>query len=159
MTDAKRASTQRSSPRARDVWRDVRARPQEPRELSAHIGLRVYQRRMALGMNQRTLAMALGVGIDNIRLYERGRTLISLGLLSKISVALDAPFSYFFENAPRAGNVARPATLPDDETERVNEFLFSKNGDAIVRACARLDERMRLVVRRHVERLARAFAG
>jgi transcriptional regulator with XRE-family HTH domain len=155
MTDAKGASTQRSPPRERDVWKDVRAMQMEPRAVNVAVGLRIKQRRMRLKLTQDDVAKAIGVDFKQICRYEKGEQQISVGRIYQLSVVLNAPVAHFFQNAPHVGTMA--ATLPDDD-DRITEFLASVNGLAIVKACARLDEGMRLVVRRHVERLARAFA-
>jgi transcriptional regulator with XRE-family HTH domain len=161
MTDAKGAhAPQRSRPRERDVWEDVRAPKREPRAINIQVGLRLRQRRMRMRLTQEDVAKAIDVGFQQINRWERGSQQISAARLYQLSVVLNAPLSYFFAHAPHVGTVARGATLPDDEraAECVDEFLASTTGHAVVKACARLDERMRLVVRRHVERLARTFA-
>src|SRR6202166_2062793 len=115
MIDANGASTpQRSPPIERDVWRDVRAMQREPRAVNVAVGLKIRQRRMRLKLTLDEVAKAIDVGAEQIHRYERGSQQISVGRIYQLSVALNAPLSYFFAHAPHVGTVARAATLPDD---------------------------------------------
>jgi transcriptional regulator with XRE-family HTH domain len=70
----------------------------KPNNVDVHVGSRVRQRRMLLGMSQEKLADALGLTFQQIQKYERGANRIGAGRLYALSNALEVPVSYFFED-------------------------------------------------------------
>jgi len=71
--------------------------------VDAHVGLRVRERRMELGVSQERLAQLLGVAFQQVQKYERGINRISASRLFQISRALDVPVGYFFEGVDDTG--------------------------------------------------------
>jgi transcriptional regulator with XRE-family HTH domain len=67
-----------------------------PAPVDVHVGSRVRTRRLLIGMNQETLARALGLTFQQIQKYEGGANRISASRLSQIADVLDVPISYFF---------------------------------------------------------------
>lgn len=67
-----------------------------PAPVDVHVGARVRTRRLLIGMNQETLARALGLTFQQIQKYEGGANRISASRLSQIADVLDVPISYFF---------------------------------------------------------------
>jgi transcriptional regulator with XRE-family HTH domain len=67
-----------------------------PAPVDVHVGARVRTRRLLIGMNQETLARALGLTFQQIQKYEGGANRISASRLSQIANVLDVPISYFF---------------------------------------------------------------
>ena len=63
----------------------------------AHIGNRIRERRIALGLASYQLAGVMGVSYQQARKYERGTHRITAGQLYFIASALDVPISYFFD--------------------------------------------------------------
>jgi transcriptional regulator with XRE-family HTH domain len=53
-------------------------------------------RRLLLGMNQETLANALGLTFQQVQKYEGGANRVSASRLSAIAGILSVPISYFF---------------------------------------------------------------
>jgi transcriptional regulator with XRE-family HTH domain len=64
-----------------------------------HVGKRIRMRRLLLGLNQPTLAKALGLTFQQVQKYERGTNRVSALRLSVIAETLRAP-SYSFEDLP-----------------------------------------------------------
>ncbi len=62
-----------------------------------HIGKRVRERRLALGMSQIVLGEELGVSYQQVQKYETGANRISGSRLWEISLILKAPVASFFE--------------------------------------------------------------
>ena len=62
-----------------------------------HIGRRLRERRMALGMSQAELAEGLGISFQQVQKYESGANRISGSRLWDIASILQTPVSYFFE--------------------------------------------------------------
>lgn len=77
---------------------ELLARP-SPRANSAdrHVGTRIRERRIMLGLSQQQLAQMIGVTYQQAHKYERGLNRISAGRLYEISQVLGVPISWFFE--------------------------------------------------------------
>ena len=86
--------------------------------VDVHVGQRVRQRRLLLGMTTRQLGESVGVKFQQIQKYERGVDRISASRMWSIAAAVDVPISSFFEglvgHVPDVGKV-RGDPLTDDE--------------------------------------------
>jgi ribosome-binding protein aMBF1 (putative translation factor) len=67
-----------------------------PNPIDVHVGARVRMRRLLLGMNQETLANALGLTFQQVQKYEGGANRVSASRLSAMAEILGVPISYFF---------------------------------------------------------------
>jgi len=71
-----------------------------------HVGGRIRERRIMLGLTQQQLAEMIGVTYQQAHKYERGINRVSAGRLYEIARVLNAPIKYFYEGvgeaAPRA---------------------------------------------------------
>jgi transcriptional regulator with XRE-family HTH domain len=77
------AASRRSSGRTQDIDR--------------HVGARVRERRIMLGLTQQQLADLIGVTYQQAHKYERGINRVSAGRLYEIAQVLSVPVGYFFE--------------------------------------------------------------
>ena len=71
-----------------------------PDPIDVHVGSRVRVRRTLLGMSQSILGQRLGLTFQQIQKYERGANRIGSSRLYRISVILDVPVSFFFDELP-----------------------------------------------------------
>lgn len=62
-----------------------------------HVGARIRERRVMLGLSQQQLAQLIGVTYQQAHKYERGLNRISAGRLYEIALVLSVPVSWFFE--------------------------------------------------------------
>jgi transcriptional regulator with XRE-family HTH domain len=62
-----------------------------------HVGARIRERRVMMGLSQQQLARMVGVTYQQAHKYERGLNRISAGRLFEIAQVLDVPVSFFFE--------------------------------------------------------------
>ncbi len=62
-----------------------------------HVGMRIRERRIMLGLSQQQLAVMIGVTYQQAHKYERGLNRISAGRLYDIAQVLSVPISWFFE--------------------------------------------------------------
>ncbi|MBN2751109.1 MAG: helix-turn-helix transcriptional regulator [Rhodospirillaceae bacterium] len=62
-----------------------------------HVGTRIRERRIMLGLSQQQMANMIGVTYQQAHKYERGINRISAGRLYEISQVLGIPVSFFFE--------------------------------------------------------------
>ena len=67
-----------------------------PNPIDVHVGNRIRMRRLLLGMNQETLANALGLTFQQVQKYEGGANRVSASRLSAMADILSVPISYFF---------------------------------------------------------------
>jgi transcriptional regulator with XRE-family HTH domain len=86
-------------------------------------------RRTVLGMSQERLGDAIGLTFQQVQKYERGTNRIGASRLYELSVVLDVPVGFFYEEfgerrgmgeAPATGYAA--ATLQRDALELMNVF-------------------------------------
>ena len=84
------------------------AKPKRGRSTAAiddHVGGRIRERRIMLGLTQQQLAEMIGVTYQQAHKYERGINRVSAGRLYEIARVLNAPITYFYdglgEEAPR----------------------------------------------------------
>jgi len=87
-----------------------------------YISSRVRLCRLLLGYSQEKIAKAIGVSIQQVQKYEKGKNRISGGNLYLIGKILAAPIAYFFENVE--ANIANSASVSksdDDSTFVTNE--------------------------------------
>ena len=74
-----------------------------PNPIDVHVGKSIRMRRLLLGMNQETLANALGLTFQQVQKYEGGTNRVSASRLSATADILGVPISYFFRDLPATG--------------------------------------------------------
>src|SRR5438034_9441970 len=81
------------------------AKPKRGRSTAAiddHVGGRIRERRIMLGLTQQQLAEMIGVTYQQAHKYERGINRVSAGRLFEIARVLSAPITYFCEGLGEA---------------------------------------------------------
>jgi transcriptional regulator with XRE-family HTH domain len=78
--------------------------------VDVHVGARVRQRRVLLGLSQTCLGDAVGVTFQQIYKYERGANSISASTLFEFAKVLGVPVSHFFDEMPATALSERPAS-------------------------------------------------
>ena len=76
------------------------AKPKRGRSTAAiddHVGARIRERRIMLGLTQQQLAEMIGVTYQQAHKYERGINRVSAGRLYEIARVFNAPIAYFYE--------------------------------------------------------------
>jgi transcriptional regulator with XRE-family HTH domain len=71
-----------------------------PNPIDVHVGKRIRLRRLFLGMNQETLANALGLTFQQVQKYEGGANRVSASRLSAMADILGVPIAFFFGDLP-----------------------------------------------------------
>src|SRR5947199_10012591 len=77
-----------------------------PNPVDVHVGARIRTRRLLLGMNQETLANALGLTFQQVQKYEGGANRVSASRLAQVAEILGVPVMYFFNGLETAGDAA-----------------------------------------------------
>ena len=88
-----------------------------PNPIDVHVGNRIRMRRLLLGMNQETLANALGLTFQQVQKYEGGANRVSASRLSAMAEILGVPISYFF------GDLRPDEAEVSPEDQRWREYL------------------------------------
>jgi transcriptional regulator with XRE-family HTH domain len=109
-----------------------------PDPVDVHVGSRIRIRRLLIGMNQETLARALGLTFQQVQKYEGGANRVSASRLSQIADVLNVPIAYFFsdidlaDGGPDAAEVAtRERMQRPDVIELIRSYYAI--GDAGIR--------------------------
>jgi transcriptional regulator with XRE-family HTH domain len=77
---------------------ELRTRPgQRANAADRHVGARIRERRVMLGLSQQQLAQMIGVTYQQAHKYERGLNRISAGRMYEIAQVMGVPVSWFFE--------------------------------------------------------------
>jgi transcriptional regulator with XRE-family HTH domain len=126
-----------------------------PNPIDKHVGSRVRMRRMMLGMSQEKLGDALGLTFQQVQKYEKGTNRIGASRLHQISLILQVPISFFYEDAPQVGG--QPRGLSDAPSPAyVADFLATSDGLALTKAFMRIQDPK---TRRRIVDLVRQIAG
>ncbi len=88
-----------------------------PNPVDVHVGARVRTRRLLIGMNQETLAKALGLTFQQVQKYEGGANRVSASRLSQIADILGVPIAYFFSDLETGG--VEPSLREREARERL----------------------------------------
>jgi len=92
-----------ASPRVASSTRRATSRTQD---IDRHVGARVRERRIMLGLTQQQLADLIGVTYQQAHKYERAINRVSAGRLFEIAHVLSVPISFFFDGLERDGERA-----------------------------------------------------
>lgn len=124
----------------------------EPSPIDKHVGQRVRQKRLLMGISQEKLGEAVGITFQQIQKYEKGTNRIGASRLQQIASVLHVTPDYFFEGTSLESDT-REATASDDP---IQNMLSTPDGIALARACAKVRSRKQL---RCVIALVEAMAG
>lgn len=82
-----------------------------PHPVDVHVGKRIRQRRLMLGLTQQALAENVGIKFQQVQKYETGKNRVSSSKLWDIGKTLSSPVSWFF--AGMEGDMPSPAPAID----------------------------------------------
>ena len=128
--------------------------------VDAHVGNRLRERRILLGMSQTRLGESLGLSFQQVQKYERGIDRISVGRLVHMSHVLDVPITYFFEDlsepgAARAGATEHDHRLSGNGADGSDDPMSKRETLELVRAYYQIEQSE---LRKHVFALIRSIA-
>jgi len=89
----------------------ARDQDEEPHPVDRHVGRRVQEKRLGLGLTQTALAKAVGVSFQQVQKYEKGANRVSASKLFEIAEFMKVDIPFFFEGLGGAQpGVAEEAT-------------------------------------------------
>jgi len=92
-----------------------------------YVGLRIRERRIAVGLSQQQLASIVGVTYQQQHKYERGMNRISAGRLFTLAQALGIEPAWFFEGVPEQDGPKEPAPRQRLHLELMRNFASIKD--------------------------------
>lgn len=105
-----------------------------------HVGRRIRERRVLLGLTQEQLAKLIGVTYQQAHKYERGINRVSAGRLFEIARVLSVPVGFFFDGITNGIHEANPnermtlgiaqrvALLPRSYQQAISEVTSALEG-------------------------------
>jgi transcriptional regulator with XRE-family HTH domain len=123
----------------------------KPNDVDAHVGSRLRQRRMLLGISQEQLAEILGLTFQQVQKYERGTNRVSASRLFQLARALDTPITWFFDEMEGDRGAERKAEGPGEDGDPMSR----RETLELVRVYSRIDDRK---VRKKLYEMAKALA-
>ncbi len=130
-----------------------------PNPVDVHVGGRVRQRRLLLGMSQTNLGDALGLTFQQVQKYESGANRVGASRLFHLSQILDVSIEYFFGDMPADVAAKSPAHWRSSVKKPVSDELdpmAKRETLELVRAYYRIPD---FKVRKRLFELAKAVAG
>jgi transcriptional regulator with XRE-family HTH domain len=95
--DGLRASSNSESEASSRATASPRRSTSRTQDIDRHVGARIRERRIMLGLTQQQLADLIGVTYQQAHKYERGINRVSAGRLFEVAQVLSVPVSYFFD--------------------------------------------------------------
>jgi transcriptional regulator with XRE-family HTH domain len=123
-------------------------------EVDAHVGRRLRQRRIALGISQEQLGAELGLTFQQVQKYEKGQNRISAGRLYKIARILSVSVEHFFEGLNNQHALAQQGGMPREV--EISAFLTSPEGLALTSGFMKISDP---ATRRRIVDLVNTIAG
>lgn len=122
-----------------------------PVEHDVQVGRQIRWRRIAKGMSQETLGIAIGVSLQQIQKYEKGINRIGASRLARIAEVLEIPVASLF--AP--GDVSEIGSAPAYMKPETLKLLSTRDGKQFSVAISKIK---RASVRREIVALVQAIA-
>ena len=94
----------------------ARDKDEDPHPVDRHVGRRVQEKRLDLGLTQTALAKAVGVSFQQVQKYEKGTNRVSASKLFEMADFMKVGIPFFFEGYSGASvGVAEEAPAFDHE--------------------------------------------
>lgn len=108
---------------------DLQNDPSSQRATAAdkHVGQRIRERRIMLGMSQHQLARLIGVAYQQTHKYERGLNRISVGRLFTVAQALEIEPAWFFEGMSAAVEAEEPSPRQRLHLQLMRNFMLIRD--------------------------------
>ena len=127
-----------------------------PHPVDVHVGGRVRNRRIFLGMSQTDLGKELGVTFQQIQKNERGVNRMGGSRLYHLSQVLKVPIPYFFEDMPPYDDSDESGLRHGVQEPSAPELMDKRETMELVRAYYRIrDPKVRDILRRLFQAMAK----
>jgi transcriptional regulator with XRE-family HTH domain len=92
--------------------------------MERHVGLRIRERRIMMGISQQQLSHMIGVTYQQAHKYERGLNRISAGRLFEISKVLAVEPTWFFDGLSKSADAYEPSPRERMALELARNFAL-----------------------------------
>lgn len=123
---------------------------EEVHPIDRHVGRRVQERRLTLGMSQTALASAIGVSFQQVQKYEKGSNRISASKLFEIAGFMKTGIPFFFEGYSGTPGMAEGTAAHFDHEQPVTRHAME---------IARLAQRLPAAKQKLISQTIRAMLG
>lgn len=103
----------------------------EAHPVDIHVGHRLRKRRVMLGIPQTALAKHLGITFQQVQKYETGKNRIGASRLYEISLMLEVPVTFFFQDIPKSYAASGLADGIEQEAYGDNEVMNRETLDLV----------------------------
>ena len=120
----------------------AREKDEDPHPVDRHVGRRVQEKRLDLGLTQTALAKAVGVSFQQVQKYEKGTNRVSASKLFEMADFMQVGIPFFFEGFKGA----QPGVAEDEAPAFDHEHRPTKNSLEIGRLAPRLPARSQKLI-------------
>jgi transcriptional regulator with XRE-family HTH domain len=99
-----------------------------PQGLTLHMGVRLQNRRLQLGLTASAVAAHVGVSADTYEQYEQGEAQLPATMLAEIAELFKVPLFYFFQDLP----LESPTTEHEEPTAVLTVATPADRASALV---------------------------
>lgn len=100
----------------------------QPDPIDIHVGRRMRQRRILVGMSQEKLGESVGLTFQQIQKYERGTNRMGSSRLFRFAQVLGVPVSYFYDDMAAATlNAPRQHGFAESKQDELHEDILQGN--------------------------------
>ena len=107
-----------------------------------HVGRRVQEKRLNLGLTQTALANAVGVSFQQVQKYEKGTNRVSASKLFEIALFMKEEIAFFFDGVP----LQQPGMAEAAAPGFAHDFPMTKQSLEIAKLAPRLPLRKQKAV-------------
>ena len=115
----------------------------DTQELEKHVGQRIRQRRIMLGLTQQELARLVGITYQQAHKYERGINRVSAGRLYHVANVLQVDLGYFYEdlNTSESEDLSKRERMRLDLARNFNRISDIRKQEAVAQLIRVLADR------------------
>lgn len=100
----------------------------QPDPIDVHVGRRMRQRRILVGMSQEKLGESVGLTFQQIQKYERGTNRMGSSRLFRFAQVLGVPVAYFYEDMAAATlHAPRQQGFAESRQDELHEDILQGN--------------------------------
>ena len=118
----------------------ARDKDEDPHPVDRHVGRRVQEKRLDLGLTQTALAKAVGVSFQQVQKYEKGTNRIGASRLQQIAQVLGVPVTYLFEGAPQERSDGDVAFAEPRQADYSFDLLSTPDGVQLAKAFMSIED-------------------
>lgn len=123
------------------------------KDVDAHIGQRLRQRRTMMGLSQESVARAVGITFQQVQKYEKGTNAMNAARLYEFANFMNVPVAYFFDGLGQAS--AQPGFAESGADTFDHKRVSDRESLEMMKAFKRIPEQ---VIRKRLSDLVRAVA-